>query len=85
MHLTITNSSNLFKSEGFATHALYATKYHDNEKAASHACNSYDPRNPIIDFSKYFNGESLIQEDIVLWYNLGSESATLRNPLSPRI
>lgn len=71
MHLTITNSSNLFNSQGFADHALYVTKRKDTENAASHSCNSYDPRNPIIDFAKYFDGEDLVQEDLVLWFNLG--------------
>lgn len=71
MHLTITNSSNLFKSQGFADHALYVTKRKDTENAASHSCNSYDPRNPIIDFADYFDGENLVQEDLVMWFNLG--------------
>lgn len=71
MHSTITNSSNLFASQSFATHALYVTKHHDNEQSCSHSTNSYDPRNPVVDFSKYFDSEDLIQEDLVLWYNLG--------------
>ncbi|KAF7313195.1 Amine oxidase [Mycena kentingensis (nom. inval.)] len=71
MHLTITESSNLLKSQGFATHGLYVTKQKDNEVRASHANNDYDPGHPIIDFDQYFNGENLNQTDIVLWVNLG--------------
>ncbi|KAK4699567.1 hypothetical protein P7C70_g6693, partial [Phenoliferia sp. Uapishka_3] len=94
MHLTIQNSSNLFNSQSFGTHALYVTRQHDYEQKSAHATvsqyfkgdegllvlifvlfsllkNDYDPQNPVIDFSKYFNGESLDQEDIVLWFNLG--------------
>ncbi|KAL8276662.1 hypothetical protein RQP46_010930 [Phenoliferia psychrophenolica] len=71
MHLTIQNSSNLFNSQGFATHALYATKQHDNEQRSAHSSSDYDPQNPVIDFSKFFNSENLEQEDLVLWANLG--------------
>lgn len=61
---SIQNSSNLYNSQGFGTHALYVTKQHDNEQKSAHAANDYDPRNPVIDFSKYFNSESLDQEDM---------------------
>ena len=71
MHLTIQNSSNLFKSQGFSTHALYATKHHDSEASSAHSTNAYNPAHPIVDFQKFLDGEELIQEDIVLWYNLG--------------
>ena len=46
-HLTITNSSNLFDSQNFATHQLYVTKQKDTELHAAHANNNYDTRNPI--------------------------------------
>ncbi|KAJ7058557.1 copper amine oxidase [Mycena amicta] len=65
------HSSNLLKSQGFATHGLYVSKQKDTEVRASHANNDYDPGHPLIDFSKYFNGENINQTDIVLWVNLG--------------
>ncbi|KAM0749530.1 copper amine oxidase [Meredithblackwellia eburnea MCA 4105] len=71
MHLTIKNSSNLFDSQGFATHGFYVLKHHDSEQKSAHANNDYDPKNPIIDFSKYFNSENLEQEDLVIYFNLG--------------
>ncbi|KAF7315690.1 Amine oxidase [Mycena indigotica] len=71
MYLTIQESSNLLKSQGFATHGLYVSKQKDTEVRASHANNDYDPGHPIIDFDKYFDGESINQTDIVLWVNLG--------------
>ncbi|KZV72277.1 copper amine oxidase [Peniophora sp. CONT] len=71
MYLTIQNSSNLLNSQSFATHNLYATVQHDTEPRATHALNDYDTANPIVDFSTYFDGESLNQTDIVLWFNLG--------------
>lgn len=78
MHLTIQESDNLFNSQSFATHQLYVTKQHDYEQAISHAGNAYDPREPIIDFADYFNGESLVQEDLVLWFNLGMHHVSTR-------
>lgn len=73
MHATIQNSSNLLNSMNFATHAFYVTKQKDTEPRASHALNDYDPANPIVDFAAFFDGESLDQEDLVLWFNLGMQ------------
>lgn len=64
MHLTITNSSNLLNSQGFATHAYYVTKQKDSEPRASSAWNDYDTANPLVDFNQFFDGESLYQEDM---------------------
>lgn len=55
---------------GFATHHLYVTKQKDSEFSVAHANNAYDPYHPIVDFSKYFDGENLQQEDLVLWGEL---------------
>ncbi|WRT68622.1 uncharacterized protein IL334_005600 [Kwoniella shivajii] len=71
MHLTITNSSNLLNSAGFATHAYYVTKQKDSELRASNAWNDYDTARPLVDFDKFFDGENLVQEDLVMWFNLG--------------
>ncbi|KAJ3749653.1 copper amine oxidase [Lentinula detonsa] len=71
MHATIQNSSNLINSMNFATHALYVTKQKDTEPRASNANNDYDPANPVVDFAAFFDGESLDQEDLVVWFNLG--------------
>ncbi|KAG0134675.1 copper amine oxidase [Tuber indicum] len=71
IHLTIQNSSNLQKAAEFATHHLYVTKHKDTELHSSTAANSMNPKDPLINFSKCFDGESLLQEDIVVWFNLG--------------
>ncbi|WVQ79580.1 hypothetical protein IAT38_001680 [Cryptococcus sp. DSM 104549] len=71
MHLTITNSSNLINSQGFATHAYYVTKRKDSELRASSAWNDYDTANPLVNFDNFFDGENLEQEDLVMWFNLG--------------
>ena len=35
----------------------------------SHSANNMDSAYPIVDFSKFFDGENLEQEDIVLWFS----------------
>ncbi|KAJ3540677.1 hypothetical protein NMY22_g4201 [Coprinellus aureogranulatus] len=71
VHSTVVDSSVLKDAGHFATHHLYVTKQKDTEKRLSHNSNNMDPRDPVINFSKFFDGENLEQEDIVLWFNLG--------------
>ncbi|KAJ7641294.1 copper amine oxidase [Roridomyces roridus] len=71
MYLTIQDSPNLLKSQGFAKQALSVTKQKDTEARSSHANNDYDPGNPLIDFDEFFDSENLNQTDIVVWLNLG--------------
>ena len=33
--------------------------------------NTFDMENPKVNFDEFFDGESLLQEDLVLWLNLG--------------
>ena len=65
-YLTIQNSSTLGASVNWATNHFYAVQRKDNEPHSAYPYNSYDPNNPVVDFDKFFNGESLDQEDIVL-------------------
>jgi len=65
------NSTTLGPSVNWATHHLYALQRHDTEPHSAYPYNGRDPHSPVIDFDKFFNGESLDQEDIVLYFNLG--------------
>ncbi|PWW73068.1 amine oxidase catalytic domain-containing protein [Tuber magnatum] len=71
IHLTVQNSSNLQKAAEFATHHLYVTKQKDTEQHSAAAANSMNPKDPLVNFGKFFDGEPLLQEDIVVWFNLG--------------
>ncbi|TEB24011.1 copper amine oxidase [Coprinellus micaceus] len=71
VHSTVLESSIIKESGHFATHHLYVTKAKDTEKHLSHSANNMDSAYPIVDFSKFFDGENIEQEDIVLWFNLG--------------
>ncbi|KAL6364234.1 hypothetical protein LRP88_02151 [Fusarium phalaenopsidis] len=70
-HLTVQSSSALGQSANWANHNLYALQHHDTEPKSAYAFNSHDPHHPAVNFDEFFNGESLDQEDIVLYFNLG--------------
>ncbi|KAK7427647.1 hypothetical protein QQZ08_005922 [Neonectria magnoliae] len=70
-YLTVQSSSALGQSANWANHNLYALQHHDTEPKSAYAFNSHDPHNPAVDFEDFFNSESLDQEDIVLYFNLG--------------
>lgn len=71
IHLTVENSSNLVNAANWAKHDLMVTRQHDTEPRSSHPYQSQDVANPPINFDNFFNNESLVQEDIVVWFNLG--------------
>ncbi|KAF4342275.1 multidrug resistance [Fusarium beomiforme] len=70
-YLTVESSSALGRAANWANHNLYAIQHHDTEPKSAYAFNSHDPHHPAVDFNRFFNGESLEQEDIVLYFNLG--------------
>ncbi|KAK0669179.1 putative copper amine oxidase [Cercophora samala] len=70
-HLTVENSTNLGVAAQWANHDIQITKYKDSEQKAYHAFNTQDVHDPPVNFDKYFDGESVRNEDIVLWLNLG--------------
>ena len=69
--LTIEKSTTIKNSANWANHDLSITKRKDTEPRSAHRYNSQDNADPPIDFSKFVNGESLDQTDLVVWFNLG--------------
>lgn len=63
-YLTVQDSSVTKNAAHHTTHHLYVTRQKDNETYAAGAYNSLTPEDPQVDFDKYFNGESLDQEDM---------------------
>lgn len=70
IHLTVQNSTVFQDHINWATHQLYALQRKDSEPVSSHP-NNYDDEKPRIDFNDFFDDESLEQEDLVLYFNLG--------------
>lgn len=64
IHLTAKNSSIAMQAANFATHHLYVTKQKDTEPRSSSDLNMVFPDDPSVDFNKFFDGESLDQEDL---------------------
>ncbi|KAK0654082.1 Membrane primary amine oxidase [Lasiodiplodia hormozganensis] len=72
IHLTNPNSSNLGPSVAWASHPLYAVRQKDTEPRSASGLNMLDPYAPLVDFGRFFaDGESLDQQDLVLYFNLG--------------
>ena len=74
-HLTIINSTALGKSALWADHDLWIVKEHDNEPLGAHEKNYFDPKEPLVDFSRIADGEPLNEggegDDLVVYFNLG--------------
>jgi primary-amine oxidase len=70
-HLTIEDSSVLLQSAKWAERDLMFSVAKDTEPRSASIFNTMDKGNPPIDFDKFFDGESLRQQDLVLWFNLG--------------
>lgn len=71
IHLTVENSTVFSNAVNWATHPLYVLRRKDEEPVSAHPQNPINPQKPLVDFNKFFNGESLDQEDLVLYFNLG--------------
>lgn len=70
-HFTNNESSNLANCIHPFTFDIAVTKQKDTEPQSTHPNDSNDIHNPMVNFDTFFNGESLVQEDLVVWFNLG--------------
>lgn len=75
-HLTVQNSSNTVNSAHFAEYDIQVSQRKDTEPRSAHAYANQDVHNPPINFAEFFDGESLEQEDLVVWFNLGMHHGT---------
>jgi len=63
-HLIIQNSTNAGKAIHYATSDFFVTKQKDTEPRSSDRNNNFDIVDPLVDFSKFLDGDSLDQEDL---------------------
>ena len=64
------------KSGEFAKQPFAVSRHHDTEPAASAGLSQNVPEAPLVEFWKFFDGEDLVQEDLVAWVNLGMHHYT---------
>ena len=70
-HLTIKNSTALGKSASWAYKDIWVLRQHDTEPKTASELNYLEPWDPLVDFEKMVDGESVLQEDLVIAFNLG--------------
>lgn len=71
-HLTILNSTTLGRSARWSSSDLWVLKNHpDTEPSSAHHNNYLEPLSPLVDFAKMANDESIEEEDLVVYFNLG--------------
>ncbi|KAF2268147.1 amine oxidase catalytic domain-containing protein [Lojkania enalia] len=76
IHLSTLNSPWSAKNSEFSKSHLAVSVQHDTEPLANSVQNINLPLKPQQDFSKFFDGESVDGEDIVVWFNLGMHHFT---------
>ncbi|KAF8541996.1 putative membrane copper amine oxidase [Trichophaea hybrida] len=75
VRVTARNSEILGNAAKWADANLWVTKRKDTEMTSSHPYASVDVWNPAVDFGGFLDGEELVQEDLVLWFNIGMHHA----------
>ncbi|KAF2036379.1 amine oxidase catalytic domain-containing protein [Setomelanomma holmii] len=76
IHLSTLSSPWSLKNSEFAKSHLAVSRQHDNEVFANSVQNANLPLAPQQDFSKFFDGENIEDEDLVVWFNLGMHHFT---------
>ncbi|KAH7102240.1 amine oxidase catalytic domain-containing protein [Auriculariales sp. MPI-PUGE-AT-0066] len=76
VHNTVVGSKRLLKNAGWAKDNVAVTRRKETEPRSSSMWNMNLPGAPTVEFDRFFDGESLEQEDIVAWINVGTHHFT---------
>ncbi|KAJ3094447.1 hypothetical protein HDU97_008044 [Phlyctochytrium planicorne] len=60
------------KNAQWSKYFVAVTRRKEEEQSVSETFNQNLPGKPVVDFDDFLNGESIVQEDIVAWVNLGN-------------
>lgn len=84
-HLATHNATATGRAAGWAAHDLHILRQHDTEPRGASEWNAWEVQDPLIEFARFLDGESAVQEDLVVYFNLGvhhvSNSADVPNTL----
>ncbi|TVY81016.1 Membrane primary amine oxidase [Lachnellula suecica] len=71
-HLSIVNSTTLGRSAKWAYKDLWVVKQKDTEPRSAEPLNCIEPQDPLVDFGRFVDGEQIVDEDLIVYFNLGS-------------
>ncbi|THU91038.1 amine oxidase catalytic domain-containing protein [Dendrothele bispora CBS 962.96] len=71
IHNTVVGSKRLLENANWARYNLAVSRRKDTEPSSSTMWNANLPGSPAVNFHDFFDGESLVQEDLVMWINVG--------------
>ncbi|KAE9394115.1 amine oxidase catalytic domain-containing protein [Gymnopus androsaceus JB14] len=72
VHNTVVGSRRLLNNANWARYNLAVSLQKDTELSSSSMWNMNLPGKPTVDFHKFFDGENITQEDLVVWINVGT-------------
>jgi len=72
VHNTVNGARRLLNNANWARYNLAVSLQKDTEIASSSLWNQNLPGKPTVDFHKFFDGENITQEDLVVWINVGT-------------
>lgn len=80
---TVVGSKRLLNNANWARYNLAISRRKEEEPTSSSMWNLHTPGAPVVDFHDFFDGESLEQEDLVAWVNIGMHHIVRRSLLFP--
>ncbi|KAE9386715.1 amine oxidase catalytic domain-containing protein [Gymnopus androsaceus JB14] len=71
IHNTVVGSRRLLNNANWARYNLAVSLRKDTEPSSSSIWNANLPGAPTVDFHRFFDGEDIVQRDLVAWVNVG--------------
>ncbi|KAG6374973.1 copper amine oxidase [Boletus reticuloceps] len=68
---TVVGSKRVLNNANWACYNLAVSRREETEPMSSSAWNFNLPAVPLVDFHKFFDGENITQQDLVIWVNAG--------------
>ncbi|KAJ3784122.1 copper amine oxidase [Lentinula aff. detonsa] len=72
IHNTVVGSRRLLNNANWARYNLAISLRKETEPSSSSMWNMNLPGKPTVDFHKFFDGENITQDDLVVWVNVGT-------------